>query len=567
MTYDGFFTHAMVAELQPLVGGRVSKIQQPYQNEVVLTIRANRKNQPLLLSAHPQYARVQITRIPFANPEVPTNFAMTLRKYLAGAGLVALTQAANDRVIWLDFSTRDELGDDLSLRLIVEMMGRHSNITLLNQTTNRIIDLIRHVGNDQNRYRLLLPGATYVEPPKQDKVDPFTDDATDYLELVRSASPDVPLTSLLQRHYQGLAADTAAELAARLSTGDPGAAWAHFLAGFDAPQPTIATGQKVNFSAIPYRTLAGETQTFATLSEMLDAFYAQKAEHDRVQQLGGNLIHTLRLHIERDQKKQKKLAATLRQSAKAQDYRVRGEVLTTYLSQVQRGMTSVTLPNYYADNAPLTIALSNQLTPSQNAQKYFTKYQKLRNSVSFVTEQMAQNQAELDYLQGVMAQIELASPKDLADIRLELTEGGYLKAKRQGKKPAKRQKVAAPEQFYASDGTIIWVGKNNLQNDALTLHKAKKTDIWLHAKDIPGSHVIIDSADPSEQTLLEAANLAAFFSKSRASANVQVDWIEVRKIRKPNGAKPGFVVYEGQRTVAVTPDAALVAKLRQPPTR
>ncbi|MFD1485697.1 NFACT RNA binding domain-containing protein [Lacticaseibacillus baoqingensis] len=565
MSFDGLFTHAMAAELSSwLVGGRVNKIQQPYQNEIILTIRAERKNWPLLLSAHPEYARAQITRIPFANPDVPSTFTMTLRKYLQSASLLSLVQVANDRVMHLDFKTRDELGDDLSLRLVVEFMGRHSNITLVNLRTNKIIDLIHHVSPDQNRYRLLLPGADYVQPPIQDKIDPFTDESAGYQELMKTAG--VPLPQLLQRHYQGLAADSANELAARLLSGDANTQWTAFLSAFDHPTPTITTGDKVNFSATPYHSLSGTVQTYPTLSDMLDAYYAQKAEHDRVRQLGSNLIHPLKNLIDKDKKKQKKLAQTLKATQKADDYRIRGEILTTYLSQVERGMTSITLPNFYADMQPLKITLSNQLSPSKNAQKYFAKYQKLRNAVAYVHEQMAENQAELEYLTGIMTQIELAAPKDLDDIRLELQQGGYLKPQHKGKKTAKKQKVAKPEQFWASDGTQIFVGKNNLQNDQLTLKLAKKTDIWLHAKDVPGSHVIIDSADPSEKTLMEAAQLAAYFSRSRNSANVPVDWIVVKKIRKPNGAKPGFVVYEGQRTVTVTPAAEQVARLRQKPT-
>lgn len=565
MSFDGIFTHAMAHELADLlVGGRVNKIQQPYQNEVILTIRANRKNYPLLLSAHPEYARAQITQIPFTNPDVPSNFAMTLRKYLQSAQLLRLVQVANDRVMHLDFKTRDELGDDMNLRMVVEFMGRHSNITLVNLATNKIIDLIHHVSPDQNRYRLLLPGADYVQPPVQDKVDPFHDDSLGYRELMKT--PDVPLAKLLQVHYQGLASDSAQELAARLQSGDPDAAFADFLAAIEAPTPAITTGKKVYFSATPYQTLAGTVQTYPTASVMLDAYYAQKAEHDRVRQLGSNLIQPLKNLIAKDAKKQKKLQATLKATEKADDYRIRGEILTTYLAQVERGMTAVTLPNFYDDMKPLKITLSNQLSPSKNAQKYFAKYQKLRNAVAYVHEQMAENQSELDYLEGVMAQIEIAAPKDLDDIRAELQAGGYLKVQKKGKKPAKRHKVAKPEEFFASDGTKLYVGKNNLQNDQLTLHTANKTDIWLHAKDVPGSHVIIASPHPSDKTLMEAAMLAAYFSRSRASANVPVDWIEVKKIRKPNGAKPGFVVYEGQRTVVVTPQLAEVERLRKQPT-
>ncbi|MBI6596972.1 MULTISPECIES: NFACT RNA binding domain-containing protein [Lacticaseibacillus] len=566
MSFDGIFTHAMAQELNGILsGGRVAKIQQPYENEVVITIRAGRKNHPLLLSANPQYARVQITHIPFTNPDVPATFTMTLRKYFNAATLTAVHQVQNDRVLHFEFSTRDELGDELGLRLIIEMMGRHSNIFLVSKRTGKIIELIRHVSADQNRYRPLMPGAPYVEPPKQDKINPFDDPDRLYHELERQVTPTLSRAALLQQHYQGLAKDSAAELALRLNQGDAG--WDGFFKELEAPAPTITTqGKKAVFTAIPYQSLSGDQQHYPTLSTMLDAYYEQKAEHDCVLQQGGNLIHVIKNVIDKDRKKQRKLKRTLEETEKADDYRIRGEILTTYLSQVQRGMTSIELPNFYADNQPIKITLSNQLTPSRNAQKYFAKYTKLRNAVTHVNQQMQENQEELDYLEGIMAQINVASPKDLADIRLELQQQGYLRKQKQ-KKGNKHQKVSKPDQFYASDGTKIWVGKNNLQNDQLTLHTAKKTDIWLHVKDIPGSHVIIDSSKPSEKTLLEAAKLAAYFSKARESANVPVDWIEVKKIRKPNGAKPGFVVYEGQKTVSVTPDAELVDKLRTLPTK
>ena len=418
MSFDGIFTHAMAQELNTtLSGGRVAKIQQPYENEIIITIRAGRKNHPLLLSANPQYARVQITHIPFTNPDVPATFTMTLRKYFNAATLTEIHQVQNDRVLHFEFSTRDELGDELGLRLIIEMMGRHSNIFLVSKRTGKIIDLIRHVSADQNRYRPLMPGAPYVEPPKQDKVDPFHDSERIYHELERQVTPSLSRAALLQQHYQGLAKDSAAELALRLNQGDAG--WDSFFAALATPEPTITTqGKKAVFTAIPYQSLTGEQQHFPTLSAMLDAYYAQKAEHDRVLQQGGNLIHVIKNVIDKDRKKQRKLKRTLEETEKADDYRIRGEILTTYLSQVKRGMTSIELPNFYADNEPIKITLSNQLTPSRNAQKYFAKYTKLRNAVAHVHQQMQENQEELDYLEGIMAQIDVASPKDLVDIRL-----------------------------------------------------------------------------------------------------------------------------------------------------
>ncbi|NYA63145.1 NFACT family protein, partial [Lactobacillus salivarius] len=253
----------------------------------------------------------------------------------------------------------------------------------------------------------------------------------------------------------------------------------------------------------------------------------------------------------------------LKATENADEYRIKGEVLTTYLYQIKRGMTKITLPNFYDNNKEITISLSNQLSPSQNAQKYFKKYQKLKNAVTFVNEQIELTKKEVAYLEEIQTQIELATPADLNDIKTELQQEGYIKKKQQKSKHSSRVKINKPESFIASDGTEILVGKNNLQNEKLTLHTAKKTDIWLHAKNIPGSHVIIKSNNPSDETLFEAAMLAAYFSKFRSSANVPIDYVQVKNIRKPNGSKPGFVIYEGQKTLTVTPTEDFVLELRQ----
>ncbi|KRK98061.1 fibronectin-binding protein [Secundilactobacillus odoratitofui DSM 19909 = JCM 15043] len=571
MSFDGTFTHAMVGELtQQLVGGRVSKINQPYNNEVVLTIRANRTSMPLLLSANPTFARIQITAIPYVNPVTPTNFTMMMRKYLSGAILTSVNQAANDRVVHLDFTSRNELGDQVSLRLIIEIMARHSNVILVDLSTMTILDTIKHVGSDQNRYRTLLPGSHYINPPQQELIDPFT--VTDGDEQVATLVKDYPnedvLAQTLRQHYQGLGQDTAMALARYLhEPGDATTNFINFFKQFDAPQPTLVTFDtgKTAFSAIPYPQDVDDavSRSFKQLSGMLDFYYQDRAERDRVQQQGSTLIHVVRNELKKNRTKLKKLEATLKSAAGADEYRIKGELLTTYLSQVTRGMTSITLPNFYDDNQPLKISLSNQISPSQNAQKYFKKYNKMKASVSYVTDQMAKTNAEIAYLDNVSAQIELAAPKDLTDIKLELQQGGYLRDhehnQRSGKK--KRQPVSKPEVFTATDGTKIEVGKNNLQNEKLTLHSAAKTDIWLHVKNMPGSHVIIHDSTPSDDTLLEAANIAAFYSKARQSSSVPVDYVQVKKIRKPNGTKPGYVIYEGQKTLYVTPDRQFVESL------
>lgn len=559
MTFDGLFTHAMIHELnQTLQNGRVTKISQPYPNEVILTIRANRTNYPVLLSANPRYARFQITQIPYTNPAVPTNFTMMLRKYLEGAKLLKIKQLDNDRVVYFEFLTRNELGDKLPLLLSAEIMGRYSNVILINQSTNKIIDTIKHVGMDQNRYRTLLPGATYRQPPTQNKENPFEQDSNTFEELIQKYPNREVLADNLLKQYQGISRDNALALADKLhSSNNFVQAFNDFLAMTEDPIPTMNGNNFSIFADNP------NDKKFTTLSEMLDIFYHTKANRDRVQQQGGQLLHVIRKNLQRNKKKLKKLSNELKATENADEYRIKGEVLTTYLYQIKRGMTKITLPNFYDNNKEITISLSNQLSPSQNAQKYFKKYQKLKNAVTFINEQIELTKKEVAYLEEIQTQIELATPADLDDIKTELQQEGYIKKKQQKSKRSSRVKINKPESFIASDGTEILVGKNNLQNEKLTLHTAKKTDIWLHAKNIPGSHVIIKSNNPSDETLFEAAMLAAYFSKFRSSANVPIDYVQVKNIRKPNGSKPGFVIYEGQKTLTVTPTEDFVLELRQ----
>ena len=562
MAFDGLFTRAMVKELADcLVGGRVAKISAPYQNEVILTIRNQRKNYPLLLSAHPTYARTQITEIPYSNPQTPTNFTMVLRKYLESAKLSFVEQFENDRVINFGFVTRNELGDKLPLLLSLEIMGRYSNLILVDQETGKIIDTVKHVSMDQNRYRTLLPQATYRLPPSQGKINPFKDESKAYLELLRKFPNREVLAKNIVKTYQGFSRESALILADRLhETRELDDVFAEFLRETDNPHPTILeTDKGLDFTC--FKASSEHVATFETLSLMTDAYYREKATRDRVMSQGSKLIHVIKNDLSRNKKKLVKLEKELKATENADEYRIKGELLTTYLYQINRGMTEVMLNNYYDHEKPVKISLSNQLSPSANAQKYFKRYQKLKNAVSFVTRQIDLTKKEIDYLETIQAQIELAEPKDLQDIELELEKGGYLETKNKAKKKP-RQAKSKPETFIASDGTEISVGKNNYQNDRLTLKTAKKDYYWLHVKNVPGSHVIVNSDSPSDETLTEAAIIAAYYSKSRASANVAVDFVQVKKIRKPNGAKPGFVIYEGQKTLYVTPDKELIEKLK-----
>jgi predicted ribosome quality control (RQC) complex YloA/Tae2 family protein len=564
MSFDGVFTHKMVSELaNTLVSGRISKIHQPYENEIVLVIRSKGKNHKLLLSAHPSYARIQLTEIAYTNPDTPPNFVMMLRKFLEGAILEEIRQIENDRVVHFHFTKRDELGDLQNIVLVVELMGRHSTIVLLNKENNKILDAIKHVGSSQNSYRSLLPGVTYLEPPHQEQLNPFHASKEKVFALLSQA--EELNGKYLQAHFQGLGKDTADELAFRLNErhNEKMQVWENFWTEIlTKAVPTLTeTAKKDYFTPFSFHSLAGKERYFASFSQLLDAFYGGKAEKDRVKQQGGELIRKIENELKRNQSKVVKLKQTLADTELAENFRRDGELLTTFMAQVPKGVDAVELPNYYDEDRPLTIKLNPALTPNQNAQKYFQKYQKLKNAVKVVKTQIEQANQEINYLESVLSQLEIAGPMDIETIREELFAQGYVK-KRSAKKQ-KQAKKSQPEEFQATDGTLILVGRNNLQNDQLTLKTARKTDIWLHAKDIPGSHVIIKDNDPSEETLLEAANLAAFYSKYRMSAQVPVDYVQIKHVHKPNGAKPGYVIYEKQKTLFVTPDAALVQALKK----
>lgn len=556
MSFDGIFTHLMVQELsETLVSGRVNKIHQPYDNEIILVIRTKGTTHKLLLSAHPAYARVQLTNMTYQNPDTPPNFVMMLRKYLDGAILSSIQQIDNDRVIHLVFHKRNELGDLEHIVLVVELMGRHSTILLMNQQTGKILDTIKHVGSSQNSYRLLLPGATYLAPPPQDAANPY--ELADLEAFDKLSTLPEFTAKAIQHIFQGFGGDTASELAYRLQQA-PNArlqVWQEFKKDLSSPQSCYYVLEKKEFfTPFSFQSLddkAVSKKQFASLSALLDAFYHEKAERDRVKQQGSELIKKVENDLKRNESKLKKREQTLIDSESADDLRQKAELLTTYQAQIERGLNTIDLPNYYKENQVETIALNPALSPVQNAQRYFQKYQKLRNAVKLVGTQIAETKQEILYLQSVLSQLELAHPSEIAGIREELIAGGYLKPSKRVQQ--KRTAKSKPTMFRSTDGTEILVGKNNLENDQLTMKLARKTDYWLHAKNIPGSHVIVRSDDPSEETLLEAAEIAAFYSKFRQSAQVPVDCVQVKHIRKPNGAKPGFVIYENQKTYFVTP--------------
>ncbi|VTS28645.1 fibronectin/fibrinogen-binding protein [Streptococcus pseudoporcinus] len=549
MSFDGFFLHHLSKELsEKLLFGRIQKVSQPYERELVLTIRNHRQNFKVLLSAHPVFGRLQITQSEFKNPVVPNTFTMIMRKYLQGAVIESLKQIENDRIIEIGVSNKNEIGDAIKATLIIEIMGKHSNIILIDRHQDKIIESIKHLGFSQNSYRTILPGAAYREPPKGRGYNPYQISDEKLFEILQTESLDA---KNLQSLFQGLGRDSAQELAKQLDRDQKLRAFRQFFA--EETRPTLTAN---SFAAI---TFSDSHASFEDLSSLLDYYYLDKAERDRVNQQASDLIHRVQNELDKNIKKLAKQEAELAATESAEDFRQKGELLTTYLSQVPNNKSSVKLENYYTGQE-IDIALDLALTPNQNAQRYFKKYQKLKEALKHLSGLIAETKQSIAYFESVDYNLSQASRDEIEDIREELVEAGFIK----GRSRDKRHKRKKPEQYLASDGkTIIMVGRNNLQNEELSFKMAKKGELWFHAKDIPGSHVIIkDNLDPSDQVKTDAAELAAYFSKGRLSNLVQVDMIEAKKLHKPSGAKPGFVTYTGQRTLRVTPEKAKIESMK-----
>ena len=548
MSFDGFFLHHMTEELrQELLYGRIQKINQPFEQELVLQIRSKRQNHKLLLSAHPVFGRIQLTNTSFENPAVPNTFIMVMRKYLQGATIESIEQIDNDRILEISVSNKNEIGDSVAATLVIEIMGKHSNIILMDKASSNIIEAIKHVGFSQNSYRTILPGSTYVAPPQTGNRNPFTISDEKLFEILQTE--DLSARSL-QKLFQGLGRDTAAELSQRL-TSDKLKTFRAFFAS-----PTQAHLTTKSFAPILF---ADSQKEFPSLSQLLDDFYQDKAERDRVNQQASELIHRVENELEKNRKKLKKQEQELVATENAEEFRQKGELLTTFLHQVPNNQDQVELDNYYTSEK-ITIVLDKALTPNQNAQRYFKKYQKLKEAVKHLTGLIEETKETIQYLESVETALSQASLTEITEIREELIQTGFIR-RRQREKIQKRKK---PEKYLSTDGqTIILVGRNNLQNDELTFKMAKKEELWFHAKDIPGSHVVITgNLHPSDDVKTDAAELAAYFSKARLSNLVQVDMIEIKKLNKPTGGKPGFVTYTGQKTLRVTPDEAKIKSMK-----
>lgn len=567
MAFDGLFTKAMVEELsEALTGGRVNKIHQPYKNETIMVIRARGKNNKLLLSAHPSYARVQLTEAAVENPPEPPLFCVMMRKHLDGAILENIRQFGLDRTICFQFKGKNEIGDISYKDLYVEIMGRHSNMILVDKAKGTIIDSIKHIPSSMNTYRTILPGAEYVAPPAQHKLNPLEADAE---TVTRSIDFNAgKISKQIVAAFEGVSPLLSSDIVKRAGLANRETVAPAFL---DVMEPLtegryepvlIDSGDKTTFYMVDLPSVPGDRTTFHTLSLLLDRFYFGKAERDRVRQQANDVERLIGNELQKNRSKIEKLKQTLAEAENAGQYQRLGELLTANLYAVKKGMTEVEVVDYYDENGAMAvIALDPQKSPADNAQKYFSRYQKAKHAIIVVQEQIEKTKEEVRYFEALLQQLESASPRDIEEIREELAEEGYLKARHIKKK--KKPLLPVIEEYVSSDGTPIYAGKNNRQNDYLTNKLARRDDIWLHTKDIPGSHVVIRSDDPAEQTILEAAMIAAYYSKAKDSSSVPVDYTKVRHVKKPSGAKPGFVIYDNQHTVFVTPDAGKVMGMKK----
>ncbi|KEO81968.1 Rqc2 family fibronectin-binding protein [Tumebacillus flagellatus] len=576
MAYDGLVLRAVTHELHTkLAGGRVDKIYQPVERDLLLHVRGFGQNHKLLLTAHASYPRVQLTDdYKGVNPAEPPMFCMLLRKHCEGGRITRIEQVGNERILHIAVENRDELGDLTERVLVVEIMGRHSNVILLDPKENRILDSLVHVNFGTSRHREVLPGRSYIAPPEQEKSNPF-DISFGEFEALRTAAESLAYDKFLLNSFTGLSPLLSREISARVqTTGNLDAEWQAFAnliedARNHRYQPTIVYQDErpVAFSSFDLTHLDGEKKSYDSMSEAIHQFYAEKSWRDTLRQKSHDLERLLTNELERNIGKLAKFKQQIEEADQAEIYRIYGELITAYQYQIERGMSEVTVQNFYDENmGEITVPLDPAFSANENAQSNFKKYNKVKKSIPILQEQIGETEAEIHYLENLLQQLTTASWSDIEEIRDELAGEGYIKIKRKplpkGKKPPKEKTAPIkPERYVSSDGIEILLGKNNKQNEFLTMKHAANSDTWLHTKDIPGSHVVIRAREIPESTLLEAAQLAAYFSKGRESSQVPVDYTLVKHIWKPNGSKPGFVLYDNQKTLYVTPDPRITERL------
>ncbi|MFB5266327.1 NFACT family protein [Paenibacillus enshidis] len=577
MALDGIVTRAIVYELQSCRGARINKIHQPNERDIVFNLRVQGGSGKLLLSANPTYPRVHFTAQTFINPAEAPMFCMLLRKHCEGGIIEDIRQVGMERIIHIDIRQRDELGDLSQKRIIIELMGRHSNIILVDPASNTILDGIHHVTPAISSYRVVMPGFSYTEPPQQHKLDPLETDKTAFLEAFQMEQADT--AQWIVNTFTGVSPLIAAEIALRAAEAggvnsseqmeDTERLWQAFAdiigdVREHRYQPVSGLNGKGKdvFSAIPLRLIAGEAKTYDSISQCMEDFYGDKAERDSVKQRVSDLLRFLQNERSKNVKKLDNLQRDLEEAEDADQYRIYGELLFASLHAISKGDQETVLVNFYdEEQKEIAIPLDPLLTPSDNAQRYFKKYNKYKNSLAVIEEQKLKTHEEIAYIDNLLQQLSHASMSDIEEIREELVQQGYLRDRAKKAKKKKKNDRPSLHQYISSEGIEIYVGKNNLQNEYLTNRLAGANDTWLHTKDIPGSHVVIRSDSYGDATLEEAAQLAAYFSQAKQSSSVPVDCTLIRHVRKPSGAKPGFVIYDHQRTLYITPDEELVKRL------
>ncbi|OEH85742.1 hypothetical protein BHU72_02880 [Desulfuribacillus stibiiarsenatis] len=581
MAFDGIVIRAITNELIDTIhGGKVEKIYQPLAKELIIKVRARGKSHQLFISCDPTHPRIHLTNTKYTNPEIPPMYCMLLRKYLEGSYVRRIEQWKLERMIKIEFEALNELGDTARFWLVVEIMGKHSNILFIDPSRKIILDSIHHVNRQVNSFRELLPGKEYTLPPTQDKLN-VMEMNTESLETLltawkskESSGEAVLWKQFFLHHFQGIS-PMISELLWEKSHQQPDqlinvANDLQLQLKQHDYQPCLVeqnNGKYIAFSAVDLQPLYKDAKvnSFASINACIDAFYQNKAQHFLVQRESHSIFQKVNSSLKRSKNKLEKLVRTLEGAEQAEQYRLMGELLTANLYQMQKGLQQVIVIDYYdPEQSELIIPLDPRLTPNENAQSYFKKYNKQKNSIPVVTEQIQVTRLEIDYLESILQQLETTELDDLAEIRQELEEEGYWFDNKttQHKKKQKQQKII-PQKYVSSSGIDIWVGKNNKQNDVLTTQLADKLDTWLHTKDIPGSHVVIRSTQYDDTTLLEAAHLAAYFSKARESGQVPVDYTLVKHVKKPSGSKPGYVIYEQQKTLYINPDLHTIKTLVQ----
>ena len=575
MPMDGLTVGFAARELNEMLrGGRIDKITQPERDTAVLVIRAGGANHRLLLCASPNNARCHLTMGTYSNPLEPPALCMLMRKQLTGARITEIRQVGGDRIVHVDMDAVNELGDHVLRRLVLEIMGRHSNLLLLDEN-GRILEATRHVNPEMSRVRQIQPGMAYLPPPAQDKLDPETLTGEElYARL--STLPAGRFSRALAETVTGLSRVSAEELACRVLQGRE---WPDDLkdacdrledllrrlpAMADARVLYGENGETEDVFAFPYLSERTDTQRpCRTLSEALEIYYGSRDVRERLSQRSASMIRMLKGQLERCQRKLAIQTEELSSAERMEEYRRMGEAINANLYQLKKGMTEATLPDW---NDPaggtITVPLDIRLTPGQNAQRYFKKYQKARSAREIAAQQRDRTLAEIDYLEGMLLDVDkCVGESELEEIRQELVRTGYMK-KTTNRRQQRQLPQSKPYRYLSDDGIGILVGKNAAQNDRITLG-AKPGETWLHAKEMPGSHVIICCEGEIPQTTMkQAALLAAWYSKGQRSSMVPVDYTLRKYVKKPSGAAPGKVIYTHQKTAYMTPEEEEIKRIR-----